>query len=605
MDKHNIIMTTSFEALGLRTEILEAIKDLGFEHPTEVQEQSIPFLLSSDSDVITLAQTGTGKTAAFGLPILEQIDESNPKPQALILSPTRELCVQIAKDIESFSTKMPKINVTAVYGGASMDAQRQSLRKGSQIVAGTPGRMCDLIRRNAIDIRNIKWLVLDEADEMLSMGFKEELETILAETPKERNTYLFSATMPDGVKSISANYMRNPHTIQIGKKNTGAENVDHLYYMVNARDKYAALKRIADINPNVYGIVFCRTRAETKTIADKLMEDGYNADALHGDLSQAQRELVMHKFRSKFIQLLVATDVAARGLDVDNLSHIIHYTIPDDYEVYIHRSGRTGRAGKKGTSISIIHSREKGKLKQIAATIKKEFTYTPVPNGKQICEKQLFAMIDKMEHVEVEEDQIEGFLPVIYQKLEDLSREELIKKFVSLEFNSFLRYYENAPDLNIDPKGRSSERQGRDRGERGDRANRGDRRERGERGERSSRERRDSAAFSRLFINKGKKDGLMPKDVIGLVNDSLRSRDAKIGHIELLKNFSFFEIEKEYTDELLKSMRDKDFNGSKVAIEVSNPMPEKKNKRKKKEWSRDGGRKSFGQDRNKGKRKKF
>ncbi len=568
-------MTNSFEALGLKEELLKAIGDLGFKNPTEVQEKSIPRLLTTKRDIITLAQTGTGKTAAFGLPLLEQIDEFNRKPQALILSPTRELCIQITNDLKDFSKYLNKMNITAVYGGASMDAQRQSLNRGSQIVVGTPGRMCDLIRRKAIDITHIQWLVLDEADEMLSMGFKEELETILAETPSERNTYLFSATMPEGIKTIGNKYMRDTETIQIGKKNTGADNVDHLYYMVNARDKYAALKRVADINPNIYGIVFCRTRAETKEIADKLMEDGYNADSLHGDLSQAQRELVMHKFRSHFIQILVATDVAARGIDVDDLTHIIHYSIPDDYEVYIHRSGRTGRAGKKGTSISIIHSREKGKLKFISEKLKKEFVYTPVPDGIAICEKQLFKLIDRLDKVEVEEEQILQFLPVVYEKLESLSREELIKRFVSVEFNSFLKYYENAPDLNINSRERSPRKSDR-----------------------------NTMQFARLFINKGKKDGLTPKDVIGLVNQCLKNHSAEIGHIELLKNFSFFEIDSRFTDELILNMRNKSYNGTAVSIEVSNPQPDKKPDRKKKEW-RGEQKKPYYQARPQKRRKKF
>jgi ATP-dependent RNA helicase DeaD len=426
----------SFIESGLKPEILTAIEAMGFINPTPIQQQTIPAILGSSNDLIALAQTGTGKTAAFGLPILTLADAGLTVPQALVLCPTRELCMQITSDLQKYAKDMNHLRSVAIYGGASIENQIKSLKKGCHFVVGTPGRVLDMIRRKALVLGNIRWLVLDEADEMLNMGFKEDLDTILSETPQKRQTLLFSATMPREIAEIASKYMQDPIEISVGKRNAGAENVRHEYYMVHARDRYLALKRIVDVSPSVYGIVFCRTRQETKDVADKLMQDGYNADALHGDLSQAQRDYVMNRFRIKNLQLLVATDVAARGLDVNDLTHIINYNLPDDLEVYIHRSGRTGRAGKSGVAVSIIHTRETGRIKDLERMTRKPFERKKVPGGKEICEKQLFNLVDRVENTEVD-PQIEQYLPVIYKKLEWLSREELIKHFVSVEFNRF------------------------------------------------------------------------------------------------------------------------------------------------------------------------
>ena len=507
---------STFEELGLEKRILTAIEDLNFIHPMPVQEKVIPYLVKDEhEDIIALAQTGTGKTAAFGLPLIQKIDTSKKKTQFLVISPTRELCLQIADDLKSYAKYKDKVRVVAVFGGASIDRQISSIKKGAHIISATPGRLLDLINRRVIDIRNIDTVILDEADEMLNMGFKEDLENILSETPEDKKTLLFSATMPKEVRKIASSYMHNTIEITIGKKNVGAENVSHVCYMVQARDRYLALKRIVDYHPEVYGIVFCRTRRETQEVADKLMEDGYNADALHGDLSQAQRDVVMNKFRIKHLHLLVATDVAARGLDINDLTHIINYNLPDELEIYTHRSGRTGRAGKLGTSIVIANLREKGKLKTIEKKIGKKFSHTPVPLGKEICERQLFHLIDRMEKVEVDYSQIDSFLPEISAKLEWLDRDELIKKFVSLEFNRFSDYYRNAPDLNkpADEKRKSQKREGR-------------------------------GQFTRFFINLGTMDGMKPVNFIGMINDYTGIRDIEIGEIEVKKTFSFFEVDK-------------------------------------------------------------
>lgn len=438
----------SFEETGLKPEILKSLEEIGFEYPMPIQEKAIEAMLETEKDLIGLAQTGTGKTAAFGLPLVHLCDPKNKTTQAIVLTPTRELCIQVANDIEKFGKYIKGLRCLAVYGGSSIENQIRSLKKGIQIIVGTPGRTHDLIRRQKIDISSIRSLVLDEADEMLSMGFREELNAILAETPEQRQTLLFSATMPKEIAEMADNYMDDPVEIAVGQRNTGTENVKHHYYLVSARDRYLALKRLADINPNIYGIIFCRTRQETKDVADMLIRDGYNADALHGDLSQAQRDTVMNRFRNKSLQMLVATDVAARGLDVTELTHVINYNLPDELETYIHRSGRTGRAGNTGISIAIIHSREQYKIKTLEKKIKQPFERKMVPTGPEICEKQLFSLIDKMEKVEIDE-RIEQYLPAISEKLEWLSREELIKHFVSVEFNRFLDYYKDAGDLNI------------------------------------------------------------------------------------------------------------------------------------------------------------
>ncbi|RIJ49284.1 ATP-dependent helicase [Maribellus luteus] len=553
-----------FESMGLRSEILSAIQDLGFIEPTPIQEKAVPFLLESDQDMVALAQTGTGKTAAFGLPIIQQIDTNIKAPQALILSPTRELAMQIANDLSNFSKNLGKINIAVLYGGADIRKQITALEKGAQVVVGTPGRTLDLIKRGKLRVNEIQWLVLDEADEMLSMGFKDDLDGILKDTPAEKQTLLFSATMPSEIVSIANTYMSDPYEISVGKKNTGSENVEHHYYLIHAKDRYLALKRVADINPNIYGIIFCRTRMETKEVADKLMQDGYNADALHGDLSQAQRDHVMARFRGKHLQMLVATDVAARGLDVNDLTHVINYNLPDDPEVYIHRSGRTGRAGKKGISITLIHLREKGKLRDVERKIGKKFVKVNVPQGKEICEKQLFNLIDKVEKVEVNDEQIAPFMPVIYKKLSWLDREDLIKHFVWVEFNRFLTYYEGAKDINVDENGYDERRDGRD-----DRKDRKDRKN-SSRPERGGKGRRGDYQFSRFFFSLGKKNGISKRSIIDMINQQMPGKSVEIGSIEVLKGFSFFEVDNRFEKDAIKAFKNARFKGQKVNIEIAN-----------------------------------
>lgn len=534
---------TKFADLGISKDVLKGISELGFEEAMPVQAEVIPVLLESNNDIVALAQTGTGKTAAFGLPIVQQINIKEKYPQALILSPTRELCVQIAKDLMAYSKYIDGLKVLPIYGGASIDAQIRGLKMGVHIIVATPGRVLDLIKRKRADISKVKTVVLDESDEMLNMGFRDDLNEILESVPNERRTLLFSATMPKEVAAIARNYMSNPEEITIGKKNSGAENVKHLYYLVQARDRYLALKRIADVNPNIYSIIFCRTRVETKEVAEWLIKDGYNADALHGDLSQAQRDHVMNRFRLKNLQMLVATDVAARGLDVNDLTHVINYNLPDDIEAYTHRSGRTGRAGKAGVSIAIVHLREKYKIKEIEKKINKTFEKAEIPTGEEVCKKQLFHLIDKMEHVDVDE-KIEEFLPEIYKKLEWLDKEELIKRFVSLEFNRFLEYYKNAPDLNVPDE--------RDLGKR----DKGSRRE-------------SSADYKRLFVNIGKNHGLNAQRLMGLVNEATRERNIPVGKIDIMKSFSFFEVDKQYTDKVLDGLNNAVFEGVNVNTEIA------------------------------------
>lgn len=553
--------------MGLSAEIQQAVDELGFEQPTPIQEKAVPFLLNDKQDMVALAQTGTGKTAAFGLPVIQQIDTTKRTTQALILSPTRELAMQIASDLKNYSKHVAKINIAILYGGSDIKKQINDLDRGAQIVVGTPGRTLDLIKRKKLKVEEIRWLVLDEADEMLSMGFKDDLDAILENSPDGKQTLLFSATMPKEIVSIAKKYMTDPFEISVGKKNIGAENVEHHFYLIHAKDRYIALKRVADINPNIYGIIFCRTRAETKDVADKLMQDGYNADALHGDLSQAQRDHVMARFRNKHLQMLVATDVAARGLDVNDLTHVINYNLPDDPEVYIHRSGRTGRAGKKGISVTLIHLREKGKLRQVEKITNKKFLQKQVPSGKEICEKQLFSLIDKVEKIELNDEQIAEFMPVIYKKLAWLDREELIKHFVSVEFNQFLKYYENAPDINVDESRHSEgdfgggERGRRNRG----RKDRGERRERGDSNDR----RRGGYDFSRFFFNLGKKNGVSKRTIIDLINQNLPNKSVEIGSIEVLKSFSFFEVDKRFEKEVLKAFKNARYKGQRVGIDIA------------------------------------
>ncbi|HIN96293.1 MAG TPA: DEAD/DEAH box helicase [Candidatus Marinimicrobia bacterium] len=537
----------NFKQTRLHPDILKAITEMGFETPTPIQAKTIPHLMASAHDLIATAQTGTGKTAAFGLPSIHLTDMEDRRTQTLVLCPTRELCMQITKDLGNFSKYINGMNILAVYGGASIQAQIKSLKKGAQIVIGTPGRTKDLIKRKRLDISHVARVVLDEADEMLTMGFKKDLEMILAQTPQEKQTLLFSATMSKRVVEITKSYMNNPLEIAAARMNIAAENVQHIYYMVNAKDRYEVIKRIIDINPGIYGIVFCRTRRETKEVANKLMHDGYNADTLHGDLSQMQRDEVMGRFRNRQLQILVATDVAARGLDVDDLSHVINFNLPDDDEIYVHRSGRTGRAGKKGISIIIIHTREVRKIREIEKKFSITFIRETVPSGLDICKKRLYTLIDKVENVEVDEQQIGQFMPDIYKKLEWLEREELIKHFVSTEFNRYLSYYKNARDINI-----SGDSMGEKRSKR----------------EKRSREDRRNTSFAGFYVNVGFKHKLNPGRLIGLINECLRSSDAVIGKIEVMKTFSFFEIDNKWESKLFVGFKGKKFEGIPLLIEV-------------------------------------
>ena len=536
----------NFKETQLDSNILRAISEMGFKTPTPIQAKTIPHLMNSNQDLIATAQTGTGKTAAFGLPSIHLTDLKYNDTQTLVLCPTRELCIQIAKDLAKYSKFVAGINILAVYGGSDIKTQIRSLNKGAHIVIGTPGRTKDLIKRKKLNISRITRIILDEADEMLTMGFKDDLEMILSHTPKEKQTLLFSATMSKKVIAITESYMSNPEKIAAAQMNITAENVEHIYYMVNAKDRYEVVKRIADINPNIYGIVFCRTRRETKDIANKLMNDGYNADTLNGDLSQAERDEVMGRFRKRQLQLLVATDVAARGLDVDDLSHIINFNLPDDFEIYVHRSGRTGRAGKKGISIAILHTREMRKIREIEKRTKISFSRKDVPTGMDICKTRLLSLIDKVENVDVDEQQIAQFMPDIYKKLEWLERDELIKHFVSTEFNRYLSYYKNARDINISSNSKNRGKKRRDNPNRNDRS---------------------LTSLSGYYINIGFQSKMNPGRLMGLINECLRSSNAVIGNIEIMKTFSFFEIEKEYEEKLINSFKGKKFAGISIQIE--------------------------------------
>ena len=517
--------------------IRRAISEMGYEHPMPVQEEVIPYLLGMGNDVIALAQTGTGKTAAFGLPVLQKVDPANRATQAVILSPTRELCLQIAGDLKDYSRYIDGLHVLAVYGGSSIESQIRSLRKGAQVIVATPGRLIDLMHRGVAHLEAVENVVLDEADEMLNMGFTESIDEILAGVPAERNTLLFSATMGKEIERIAKSYLTDYKEIVVGSRNEGAENVNHIYYLVHAKDKYAALKRVVDYFPRIYGIIFCRTRIETQEIADLLIRDGYNAEALHGDLSQAQRDLTMQKFRQHHTQLLVATDVAARGLDVDDLTHVINYGLPDDVENYTHRSGRTGRAGKRGTSISIIHLREKGKVRIIEKTIGKKFEAGILPEPQEICTKQLYKVMDELERIEVNETEISPFLPEIFRKLEWLTKEDLIKRIVSREFGRFLAYYADAPEIE-----EVQESKGGGGKERTKRNGRG--------GPRQAEE-----GYTRLFLNVGKIDGFYAKEVIGLINRATKGMQVEVGKIDLMKSFTFVEVAAEQAQDVIKSMK--------------------------------------------------
>lgn len=528
----------TFVETGLKPEILQALDSIGFEKPTPIQAKTIPHLINSKKDLLAFAQTGTGKTAAFSLPLIHGIDENSDDINAIILCPTRELCLQIERDIQTFIKYVPQLKAMAVYGGESIDRQIKGLRNNPNIIVGTPGRVCDLIRRRKLKLGNIDYLVLDEADEMLTMGFKDELDQILSACPEGRQTLLFSATMPRELVRIANEYMDSPEEISAGQRNVSAENVKHVYLVADRSDKYEVLKRVADINPNIYAIVFCRTRMGTKEVAERLMSDKYAADALHGDLSQAQRDYVMNKFRKKQIQILVATDVAARGIDVNDLTHVINYELPDQLEAYIHRSGRTGRAGKEGMAVSLITRRDLSRISQLERKIGKKIAKKKIPTGQEICQRQLFSLVDKMVATDINED-INDYLPMIEEKMAELSKEELIKKFVSTEFNRFISYYKNAPDLNT--KDKSKKKRG--------------------------------GKYSRFHINVGKKQGLDPKGVIGILNDSRNLRNIEVGQIDIMNNFAFFEVPVDREQEVIPALSGARYRSHTLEVELAKPKP--------------------------------
>ena len=544
----------TFEELGVSEEIRRAIEELGFEHPMPVQEEVIPFLLGNGNDVIALAQTGTGKTAAFGIPLLQRTDPTDRTTQAIVISPTRELCLQIADDLKSFSKYIKGINIVAVYGGTSIVDQMRALKHGAQIIVATPGRLIDLMHRGAAKLDAVQNVVLDEADEMLNMGFSDSINEIFDNVPADRNTLLFSATMSKEIEKIALNYLHDHKEIVVGSRNEGAENVNHIYYMVNAKDKYPALKRIVDFYPRIYGIVFCRTKAETQEVADKLIRDGYNAEPLHGDLSQQQRDITMQKFRQHITQLLVATDVAARGLDVDDLTHVINYGMPGDTESYTHRSGRTGRAGKKGTSISIIHTKERGRVREVERTIGKEFVDGTLPTPQEICSKQLFKAIDEIEKVDVDEDQIAPFMDDINRHFEYFDKEDILKRIVSLEFGKFLKYYANAPEI-VKP---STQRDRKDRNEGRD----GRKREK----------RAPESGYRRLFINLGKDDGFYPGEVMQFINRNVHGRQ-DVGHIDLLGRISYIEVPEEDANKVMRALDGAKYRGRTVRCNDADSTP--------------------------------
>ena len=546
----------TFEELGVREDLLKAIADMGYVAPMPVQEKVIPHLLNEDSDVVALAQTGTGKTAAFGLPTLQRTDTSSRTIQALILDPTRELCLQTASDLADYSKYIDGLNILAVYGGTSIENQIKALSRGVQVIVATPGRLLDLINRGKVNLDHVNTVILDEADEMLNMGFVDDINEILAYVPDKRKMLLFSATMPADIADIAKNYMHDPQEYVIGTRNEGSANVQHCYYMVKASDKYLALKRIVDSRPRIYGIVFCRTRAMAKEVADNLIQDGYNADALHGDLSQAQRDAVMKKFRDRNLQILVATDVAARGLDVDDLTHIISYSLPDDNDVYNHRSGRTGRAGKTGTSIAIIHSRERNKLRDIEKHIGKTFERRDVPQAEEIIGKQLHSLIDKLERVEVNEEGIASYMPEVLKKLSWLSSEDLLKRILSLEFNRLFEYYSNAPVIeNVPEKG---ERKKREKGEHPEHKNR-------TLDEKDSRVAQEG--YERIYINVGKADGFFAPDLIRMLNANTRGQKIGLGRIDLLSKYSLFDVMKGEGHRVISALKNADFYGKRLYLE--------------------------------------
>jgi ATP-dependent RNA helicase DeaD len=532
----------SFETLGLSSEIVDAVRKLGFETPTPVQSKAIPVLLEAQRDVVALAQTGTGKTAAFGLPLIELINESDDSTRALVLAPTRELCLQITSDFENFSKSVKRLNIVAVYGGASITDQIKKIKRKAQIIVATPGRLMDLLDRRVVNLTDIRYLVLDEADEMLNMGFKEDIDHILSQTAEKKRVWLFSATMPPEVRRIASTYMENPAELTVGEKNQGNVNIEHQYMVVDDKDRYLALKRIVDFNLDIFGVIFCRTKVDTQRIAEHLIKDGYNADSLHGDLTQQQRDRVMRNFKSKALQLLVATDVAARGIDVNNITHVIHMNMPDEIEFYTHRSGRTARAGKTGISIALISRREVQKIRQIEKMIKVSFQKVMVPTGQEVCERRVLNIVHRLREVHLAENEIAHFLPSVYEELQELSKEEIIKRFTALEFNHFLDYYRGAPDLNKTDKTS-------DRFEKGhfDEVVEGD----------------------RLFINLGKMDGLDAGKLLAMICDRTNITREKIGRIDLKGAYSFFEVDQAYTKTVRDHLHGFEFKGRMVRIEVT------------------------------------
>lgn len=564
----------TFKELGLRVEVLQSIEAMGFAEPTPIQQSAIPHLLNDQSDFVGLAQTGTGKTAAFGLPLIHKVTDRPTETQGLIIAPTRELCLQISKDLEAFAQFDKQIRVVAVYGGTDIRRQMTEIKRGATIVVATPGRLVDLINRRAINLQTVETVVLDEADEMLNMGFKEDIDAILDATPDTKNVWLFSATMPKEVASIAKNYMTDPLEVAMGHKNQSNENIEHIYYTVKERDRYDALKRLIDASPEIFGLVFCRTRNETATVAEKLAKDGYSAEPLHGDLSQAMRDRVMDRFRERSIQLLVATDVAARGIDVDNITHVINYNLPDDIENYTHRSGRTARAGRQGKSLVLINARENYKIKAIERQIRMTFASALIPEASEICGIQLNKLISKVKEIEVKENDIAPFLPAIMADFEELSKEEVIKKFISAEFNRFIEYYDRAGDLNVSGGKGDREDRGRDRNDRFDRKDRFERSDRGDRGERSDRAPRDMGDRTRFFVSLGKRDGLNPGGLLRVICDATGIKSASVGRIDVMPNFSFFEADKGDEGSILSQVNGADYEGHKVMVEITQKKAE-------------------------------
>ena len=546
-----------FEELGLQEKLLKAVGELGFTQPTPIQEKAIPVLLSGTKDLIGLAQTGTGKTAAFGLPLLQLVEGTAKKfPQALIICPTRELCLQIVNEIELFKKHLHGVHVVAVYGGSSISMQIRDIKRGVQIVVATPGRLIDLIERKAINLEEIKYVVLDEADEMLNMGFQEDIEFILKNTPQRDSTWLFSATMPPEIRQVSKRYMKEPFEITVGKKNTANKDVDHQFYVTQAQHRYETLKRLIDFNPGIYGIVFTRTKAEAQEISEKLTREGYDIDALHGDLSQQQRNKVMDEFREKTLQLLIATDVAARGIDVQGITHVINYELPDDVEVYTHRSGRTGRAGKTGVCMSIVHVRETGKIRQIERMVQVPFHKLEIPTGRDVCRKQFFYFMDKLLQADISHGDYETYLPDLQEKFQEMSKEEVLKRVAAMEFDRFLKYYENAEDLNArerrDDRARSSEG-------RGDRF--GDRR-RDTRG----REFNGGGNYTRLFVNLGSKDGFYKASFLQFILDMSDLNKDALGRIDMKEMNSWIEVDKQAANQMIRSIDGKKYKGRRIRM---------------------------------------